>query len=394
MRIASLLDADVVVDAHEDAVVAVSATRKRPAPPSKPEQESGSAEALLSLKDLPGDDKSESDGQKKKRKSTLAIRKEEIDTLMVEARQLEARLAFIRGQTLEITTGGTDELLRNPFRFNDLLREMLHEQQLRFATAHAMMAKVLIANYPPPLHFPIHLRLDKRDRLRTLETIKPKQIRLARRFILERSRGIDLTAPYRVEERFVATNRDGGFLRFGINQLPEATSVKDVYDATLFFTRNLEMTYTESVGYITVREDDDNLDLTSSQHRLVTTTDTSVMIETNSLVFAHYDPEEDYGLVCGTFVDQDDLYPYRPTERLRHDITAVFMVSKYNSQIVVRRWGYDRHRHNEHISVPSDYLEVARENTRQWGDAMIRLIRQRLQGTRTVNDQRRSSGEV
>eukprot|EP00644_Phytophthora_capsici_P014716 jgi/Phyca11/50766/gw1.53.351.1 len=91
----------------------------------------------------------------------------------------------------------------------------------------------------------------------------------------------------------------------------------------------MEISISEMLGDITVREDDDSTASDAfSNHRLVSTMSHGVNVEKNivkffKLVEGDGDDQEGnapYALVATDSVDVDDMYPYVPEKRIRMDI--------------------------------------------------------------------------
>ncbi|POM58222.1 Hypothetical protein PHPALM_37161, partial [Phytophthora palmivora] len=105
---------------------------------------------------------------------------------------------------------------------------------------------------------------------------------------------------------------------------------------------NVEMSMSEVLGNITIREDDDNGDDNVTQLRLVTSTGSAPQappLETNSLQFNEFceattsggpngTATSEFGLIMADFVDEDELYPYRAQERMRKDVTAALLLTR------------------------------------------------------------------
>ncbi|GMF29965.1 unnamed protein product [Phytophthora lilii] len=159
------------------------------------------------------------------------------------------------------------------------------------------------------------------------------------------------TAEFCDRKKFTATNGDLVSMHFEIIPLPEAHSVKSIFDALQTFVYNIEISISEAVGDITVRENDDaNPASPVAQHRLNTMIHNVVQLEANNVAFAAYRPAGEPGterqelgvLVCDA-VDEDDLFPYRPLERARQDMTMIMMLEwrandKGEQVIALSRW--------------------------------------------------------
>ncbi|GLD98949.1 hypothetical protein PINS_up007667 [Pythium insidiosum] len=260
------------------------------------------------------------------------------------------------------------------------LRDTVHEQQLALAHVRSMQTQLLVRDLAWPIRSFVHLGRDPTQRLKTLHALHRRLVRNARQYVLERTRHLDVTQPHVAYENFVNATGDRCSLRLALCQFPARHSVRDVLLATTFYTANLEISLTDSAGHITIRENEDVGDARVSQHRLLTTTPQGVEVEANVVMFSHWDEADDWGLVIGTFVDVDELYPYRPDERLRHDATAVMMFSRERDEcIVMRRWGALRlHYQSPTLRIAPDILDAVRDNVFQWGNALTTSLYERF----------------
>lgn len=233
------------------------------------------------------------------------------------------------------------------------------------------------------------------DRRDTLFQLKDHKILEAKHFIAERSRGLDLTKVYMEEERFETPNGDYCSLRFDIIPIRGAANVKSVFDVMLFYIGNIEITLSETMGHITIREDDDSSDKNISHHRLVTSMGDGIQTESNTVLFSEYTESEQggFGVIAGDFIDEDELYPYRPLERVRRDVSVMLTVTSYIQEtkvhsesaeaatdeliVVLKRWSLGK-MHKSDLPIPATALQDIRDNYGKWSDEMLKVVRQNL----------------
>lgn len=185
-----------------------------------------------------------------------------------------------------------------------------------------------------PIHTPIRLGHEPQQRQQTLVAVRERVLNEAKRFLAERSQGLDVFKVFTEQERYETT--DGDYCALGFDIVPLGAScgrsAKHVFDALFFQIRNIEISFSEMMGHIVIRENDDSGDAWLSQHRLVTAITKDVVIETNAVVFADFEPEREseggreFGIIVLEWVDDDALYPYRPSERVRRDTSCIFTV--------------------------------------------------------------------
>ncbi|KAG7399280.1 hypothetical protein PHYBOEH_009206 [Phytophthora boehmeriae] len=225
---------------------------------------------------------------------------------------------------------------------NSELRELIRGQRVIFANTQSIISEFLRgpdhSNYEPV----IRLGVDQRERHNTLLAMKQQRLDEAIGFLTERSRYMAMDTEFTDLQRFQAENGDVCLVRFDIKPLRKAQSVKQAFEGVLKFSYNLEISISDLIGDITVRENDDlDWDSSVAQHRLVTSITQDVQVDTNNATFTQYWGDgsgprvertvgDELGLSVCNYVDEDALYPYRESERVRQDITFFVMIAKYS----------------------------------------------------------------
>ncbi|KAE9356191.1 hypothetical protein PR003_g2436 [Phytophthora rubi] len=138
-----------------------------------------------------------------------------------------------------------------------------------------------------------------------------------------------------------------------------AHSIKQVFDLVVYYLSNSEISISEKVGHLTVREDDDNGEAGIMQHYLSSLTGKGLRMESNTVIFHEYheagpdNPQGAYGLIVSEFVDEDERHPYRSQERVRKDVNAVRSYTrrpgrfgdgnpKEEKVVVLTQWSHSR----------------------------------------------------
>lgn len=165
--------------------------------------------------------------------------------------------------------------------------------------------------------------------------MKSSVLENAERFVRSRFPRLDPLKPMREEHCFEAPNGDYCSTYAAVTQLESATSVRQVFDAVQTFFCNIEISVSERLGSITIREDDDRHVSGLTQNRLVSSTSPScLLMESNSILFSHCDDDEQRGggsgIIVSDFVDEDELYPYHPSLRSRRDVSACLHFSTHS----------------------------------------------------------------
>lgn len=232
--------------------------------------------------------------------------------------------------------------------------------------------------------------------------MKETRIRNALEYVQVRSQLLDPLKPHSAEERFENANGDYCCARFDLIQFAGVESVQQVYDSLLFYLLNMEITVSERTGHITVREDYDNVDKSLSNYRLQSI-QFGVNVETNIVMFAKFfenglelisNGRAPCGVVVGDFVDDDELNPFSPKERVRKDVSLAIVLTPHMRKKTNYNHGGDRGDAEEELVVVmarAKFLKLhkaefaispqARQELREnmcWGPVMVKTISELL----------------
>lgn len=221
-------------------------------------------------------------------------------------------------------------------------------------------------------------------------------------------------------QRFETEQGDYCSMRFDVTPFEGLRSARQVFDAYLNFAFNMEINVSETLGDITIREDDEIIGSQSdgvSHHRMVSTISNSVQLDLNSVVFSEFFPSgrdamlrdstgtDELGVAVFDVVEDDALYPYRPTERVRQDITCLAMVTSFQRRkvpsgppsasstrrilvevpdeelvVVLHRWSLLKV-HRSDLSVPAEIQARIKSGIEHVGDAILATVRQAVYST-------------
>lgn len=227
----------------------------------------------------------------------------------------------------------------------------------------------------------IRLGSSSADRVATFAALKPRVLHDAERYINERLQSLDPTEVHAHSTKFVALNGDHYFTGFEVTPLAGFTSVSQVFDAMRAFFFNMEITLTETSSELMLREGDfESGDQDVALQRFVRSTSCGATIESNTVLFSRFtkgeraDTSDDDGVfmdgdsavIAVDFVNEDELCPYRSSERIRKDITAALTLRAYpkkkadSSQeeavIVVTRSYFGRLHKSEALGIPLEFI--------------------------------------
>ncbi|RLN75347.1 hypothetical protein BBJ28_00003197 [Nothophytophthora sp. Chile5] len=257
-----------------------------------------------------------------------------------------------------------------------------------------------------PLKTFIHLGRDVGDRRAAVCALKNERLQCANQFLKQRMRLV--TDPQRLcheESGYLTDEGDYVSTLLDVRHFMGVQSVKQVFDVMQFYFLNMEITATEFGDDLTLREDTNDLEVGANcneqpmlHHRLVTLLSNGPVIEKNAVKFFQYvDDDEDegpYGIMSASPVDQDDLYPYCPAERIRKDVWAAMKLSSFTRKkqpqvageaeetelvVVLNRWFRVQVSHSE-LKYPPHVMQEVRRSLSGFADPMIRSMNQTLYG--------------
>lgn len=328
--------------------------------------------------------------------------------LRKELELLEARAALLRKRA---GLPDTQELVatREVAQENAVLADTLRTQEQLVAGAHAALSEFVHRRASNPLEGFVHLGKELDERSTAVMALKSEKLQQANRFLSERTRLTDplTTAMIHEESGMVTSEGDYVLTNLDTTCFRGVESVKQVFDAMKFYFLNLEIANSELTGTITVREDSglNSVDTNHSNgavlaHRLVTLLSSGVLLEKNALKFMEFyegvQPDEAYAVLAAVPVNQDDLYPYLSSERLRMDMSVAMKLSAYYENappgtddarrlvVVFTRWFRVQLHHNNALRVPDFVLQGIRRSLSEPLGNIVKSMGQTLYGIPAV----------
>ncbi|KUF94355.1 hypothetical protein AM588_10007446 [Phytophthora nicotianae] len=288
-------------------------------------------------------------------------------SLFEEIARLEMEIEALKAQIVDMRSGKigpfdeNEEILKRKYEAGRVLRESVQQRQQIFSQLSSIMSEYTLCTIQSgsPLQDFIHLKTDEQTRRDILAAIKIKKMEKAQRFMEMRRPKLDPCNVMGEERRYEAGNGDFCSTRFTVTQFKDAKSVKEVFDLLLYYFCNIEISISEKIGHITIREDDGGDDGGIVQNRLVSTTHKNVKMESNTVMFSQYydrstqksigSVDKSYGIIVADFVDEDDRHPYVPSQRVRRDVNAVLEIREFMPKhqagkpvVVLSRWVQNR----------------------------------------------------
>ncbi|KAL4102116.1 hypothetical protein PRIC1_005864 [Phytophthora ramorum] len=317
---------------------------------------------------------------RKQKIRTYIRRKNEIEALTGEVQRLKKQLDGC-GHRFEAVK--QREALIQCETINQTMRDALRAQRLSFASTLSMLSQFLREKATDSFDVPTRLGADPSERRASLLRIKDDRLKVAHHFMLTSQQYLPSTE-FCDQKKFQATNGDMVSMNFEVVPLPEVQSIRSIVNALQTFVYNIEISMSEAVGDITIREDDDDEKPGASvvQHRLVTKIGSLVQIEANNIAFGEYRPagaaDSEVALLVSDAVDADELFPYRPQTRIRQDMTTIIKLAWSNeggkSVVVLIRWVCLRIRKSD-VCLPPLVVDRIRNGVDKVGEAMLATAR-------------------
>ncbi|RLN49027.1 hypothetical protein BBJ29_004342 [Phytophthora kernoviae] len=323
----------------------------------------------------------------KKRKVTHAERK----------RVLEKEIQFLESGVAVRKTKGLspqimlqkDSVLRPVVVEHAALLYNMNTQQLHVAKMQAALSRCLVDQQFYPLYTHINLGKDQSERRAALVVMRGEKLRSALEFIMAPERLTDPFKPHFSENKFETADGDLCCVRYETVQFPGVDSLEQVVDAMLFYKTNMEFIITEQLGHIMLRDDYDSIESKAHNTRVLTTDDRGITTEGNLVSFRHVFGTDNDGYVgepCAIMavdtVDEDELYPYLSSERVRRDVSsAVVLTSSRNPNgeliVTMRRAAFLKVHRPEFPLTELEFVEIY-DGMMQWSEIMGKTMREIL----------------
>lgn len=279
-----------------------------------------------------------------------------------------------------------------------------------------MIAQYMRVQEHSPFETFIQLGKDPVERHATLLSLKKRKLHDALQFLVARRRFMDPSTAFSDNQKFENAHGDFCYMGFDVTPFAGVRSARTVFDVLQNFSYNLEISLSELLGDITIKENDDHWDPSVSQQRFVTNVANLAEMETNNALFAEYHERngpaalgvelpnesedlgalghgEELGVLACDFVNEDELYPYLPGRRIRQDVTVLMLVStctrpkvrppmqtgpvEMEQLVILTRWSLLRIRKSS-IHLPFEATQRLRNGIEQVGEAMLNNVRYAL----------------
>ncbi|KAH7462130.1 uncharacterized protein KRP23_14051 [Phytophthora ramorum] len=311
----------------------------------------------------------------KRFKSAYFMRKQVKEDLKEEVRRLQDELA-------QLNPVPNVEHVKSE---NTAIRSAIRQQQIDVARVQSAISP-LLENHP--LYSRIHLKKSWEERSATLLGLREKKLGAAYEYVSMRSEVTRWDQPQLSDERFETATGDTCCVIFQTVHFRGVSSLKQVYDALLFSINHAEISISERLGHVTVRDDYDSVEGKVYNARIVSTNDIGATTELNCIMFSQLLDEtndicsgEPCGMVVIDSVDEDELYPYLSSERVRKDVSAAFVLTTNQLQtegdelVVTLRRAASVKLHCPEFEMAEAVWQELQQDAARWGDVILRSIR-------------------
>lgn len=246
-----------------------------------------------------------------------------------------------------------------------------------------------------PIHEPIHLPYNREARLSLLRKSRQRRLRRAKLFFESRRPNLPACSVVREEHRFELSTGDFCASRFSAFHFKGIYSTRRVFDLLRFYMSNVEISMTEKMGYLTIRENEDSTIEGIAQNRLVSELDSGAKMESNTILFSDFKEADaafpgspEYGVLVIDSVDSDEKYPFRPADRVRKEIASIMEVRSHTKRslglgdsdervTVLTRWMYSTLRRPSFPLATEDWIEM-RDAMDRWGRTIQQTLMESL----------------
>ncbi|KAL4156595.1 hypothetical protein PRNP1_005625 [Phytophthora ramorum] len=319
------------------------------------------------------------------RKPTYLVRKEEKCELLEHIKELESQVSFLQNRTNIVAWQEKDRRQIETEINNNALRNSVRQHQLRVLSAQSALSELTHSvNNRCPIEAYIHLGRDWAKRTETLTSLRVQQCRDASELVEKRTQFMTEAREYTENAQFVDEAGDFCSIRFDITPLEGLTTVKDAFEFIQFHIKNMD---TKPMNSKYTCTSEHGADKNIMHRRLIISEVEEVATETNFVMFSEQREPFDQGLMVMNFVDKDDLYPYRPQNCVRLDISGVMSLKSYRKRVatpkgeekeepavVLTRWMLQKLRRTE-LPVPTHVLQTMRDRINDPGNAILRAVK-------------------
>ncbi|TMW67256.1 hypothetical protein Poli38472_012372 [Pythium oligandrum] len=324
---------------------------------------------------------------KKKRKSTYYARKEEASALQAELEALQQQMKTLDANPETEPSKAFVEAIS----VNVQLQFNVGMNNNAIAGVQGHLSAHQASDAPFPLETFIHLKKDMASRQRTVLSLRDEKLRGGLEYMIERTRSLDLRRGHRKLESAYTPKGNLAFSQFDVTVFPGVESVHQVYTSLMEFFQHQEISISEALGVISIRESDSCDEAPVLQCRLLTTLPNGLDVESNGAIFFGFDDgkavlDAPYGVFVAESIAQDDLYPFQPEIRGCLRLTSIMLVTETpgaprrpkSVDVTLVRATFTRLHFPCHIPRGEDMENAAHAFLSRYDSVMLQVLREKL----------------
>lgn len=167
--------------------------------------------------------------------------------------------------------------------------------------------------------------------MRLLVGMRDEVVNSAYQFLMERTRQMDPLQETAEESKFYSPEGDYFAIKLDNTPFFDATGPEEVLEAYYAYLQHFEVSLSASSATVITREGEEITEEGVASHRFCTTANgVEVPMEKYSIGF-NGSVKSSLGptyVVVLSVVGKDELFPYRPSERVRNDLSGVVTISR------------------------------------------------------------------
>lgn len=319
---------------------------------------------------------------------------EELEELREKEKQLTTELQKLQIRSLSPEMRALlDPHVQLKVAESHLLQSIAKTHHFQVATAQSLLSQCLGGQASHPLYTKICLSSDWEDRRSTLMALRDQKIRVAYDFLMAPGRFEDPFKAHTSDQQYETAEGDLCSVHLESVQFPGVKSLQQVWDALQNHYTMLEISISERFGHTTVRDDYDSIGNSVQNIRVLSKSEGCTTVESSIITFSQFITEDDEGFdgqACAVLaldcVDEDELYPYFPKERVRFDTSGAIILTarRVTAQddteddgelVVTLRRGAFLKLHHPQFPVCEATRQGLQAGITRWGDLIIKNIR-------------------
>lgn len=219
-------------------------------------------------------------------------------------------------------------------------------------------------------------------------SVREQKLQNAYDFLMTTGRSVK---PHTSDHRYETSNGDICGMHSETMHFPVVESLEKVWEAVLFHYSNIEIDISARLGHTTVRDEYDTIAGSVSNIRVLSHSENYTLVESSIATFSHLFTGKKEGEAVGVLaldcIDEDELYPYFPSERVRLDTSGAIVLKASRRPmdgagelvVTLRRAAFVK-LHSPQFPVSEVTWQELQAGVERWGDVLMKTIRSYVNG--------------